>query len=283
VGIAPAAGRRRIGVSEQGDRIRRPVAAGSFYPGSAASLADTVEDLLASARVEPLAAGEVVRGVVSPHAGYVYSGPIAASAYRFLRLAPAPARIVVLGPSHFEPLSGLAVTGADAWRTPLGDVAVDDAARAMLLRDGAISADAPHRSEHSIEVQLPFLQHSFPGVPVLPVAVGRGDPEVGARTIAATLAHDGLLVVSTDLSHYLDGDAARRVDRRTAAAVEALDLDRLRPDDACGFDALRVGLAWARGLGYDVRLLDLRSSADTAGDPHRVVGYGAFGIVGPGR
>lgn len=267
----------------QGVGVRSPVAAGSFYAGSAHTLAGDVEDLLASARVEPVAAGEIVRGVVSPHAGYVYSGPIAASAYRFLRLAPDPARIVVLGPSHFEPLRGLAVTAAEAWRTPLGDLPIDHDGRATLLANGAISADAPHRSEHSIEVQLPFVQRCFPGVPVLPVAVGDGDPETGARTMAPTLDDDSLLVVSTDLSHYLDADTARRRDARTAAAVEALELDALRPYGACGFEALRVGLAWARSHRCEVRLLDLRNSADTAGDPDRVVGYGAFAIVSLGR
>ena len=123
----------------------------------------------------------------------------------------------------------------------------------------------------------------FPGVPVLPVAAGAGDPDAGARTIAAALADDGLLVVRTDLSHYFDADSARRLDERTAAAVEALDLEALRPRDACGFEALRVGLAWARSHRCEVRLLDLRNSADTAGDPDRVVGYGAFAIVSLGR
>ena len=267
----------------QGSAVRSPVAAGTFYPGSADVLAGEVDELLATARVEPLAGGETVHGVVTPHAGYVYSGPIAASAYGFLRLAPTPARIIVLGPSHFEPLDGLAVTGAGTWRTPLGDLPIDHVGREMLLDAGATKADAPHRSEHSIEVQLPFLQRCFPGVPVLPVAAGSGDPEAAAETIAPALADDALLVVSTDLSHYLDAATARRRDERTAASVEALDLRAIDPHDACGHEALRVGMAWAQRRGYVLRLLDLRTSADTASDSDRVVGYGAFGIVGPGR
>ena len=260
--------------------VRPTVAAGSFYPGTAGALAAEVDDLLAMADVGRIATGEIVRGVITPHAGYVYSGPIAASAYRFLRLAPTPTRVVVLGPSHFEPLRGLAVTSADAWRTPLGDLPIDPTGREMLLGAGASSTDAPHRSEHSIEVQLPFLLRCFPGVPVLPVAVGSGDPAAAAETVAPALSDSGLLVVSTDLSHYLDAATARRVDEQTASSVEALDSEALNPRDACGYEALRVGMAWARASGYDVRLLDLRNSADTAGDPDRVVGYGAFGLVG---
>ena len=216
----------------------------------------------------------------------IYSGPIAATAYAFLATAVRPTmrprRIVIMGPSHFEPLGGLAVTGARAWRTPLGDAVVDASGRDLIVSAGARVDEVVHRREHSIEVQLPFIQRCFPDVPVLPVAVGTGAPERGARTLAAALTDDALLVVSSDLSHYLDADTARRLDADTAAAIERLDLERLRSGDACGVDALRVGMAWARSGGYRIRTLDLRNSADTAGDPTRVVGYGAFAITASG-
>lgn len=256
--------------------VRSPVVAGSFYPRTADQLGPEVETLLASARAW---SGPAAHGIVAPHAGYLYSGPVAASAYACLAARTEPARIVIAGPSHFVALRGLAVTGAGAWRTPLGDVAIDEAGREALLAAGAVVDDAPHRSEHSLEVQLPFLQRCCPGVPVLPVAVGQGSPVEAARILGAALGDGAALVVSTDLSHYHDAGTARRLDTRTAAAVELLDLEAIRPDDACGADPLRSAMAWARAQGHRIELLDLRNSADTVGDPGRVVGYGAFVIV----
>jgi AmmeMemoRadiSam system protein B len=259
------------------DEVRSPVVAGSFYPGSADRLGAEVDRLLASTRAWP---GPAVHGIVVPHAGYPYSGPVAASAYACLAARAAPARIVIAGPSHFVALRGLAVTAAGAWRTPLGDVAIDEAGRDALVAAGAVVDDAPHRSEHSLEVQLPFLQRCCPGVPALPVTVGQGSPDEAARVLRAALGDEAVLVVSTDLSHYHDAATARRLDTRTAAAVEALDPAAIGADDACGADPLRAAMAWARALGHRIELLDLRNSADTAGDPGRVVGYGAFAIVG---
>ena len=264
--------------------IRSPVVAGSFYPGSAAELAGAVDYQLgvaARAVARPSIDADRIRGLIVPHAGYQYSGPIAASAYALLaRLHHAPSVVVIIGPSHFEPLGGLAVARHDAWHTPLGDSQLDDDVRDSLLQAGAGHRDAAHRSEHSLEVQLPFLQRSLPDVPVLPVAVGFGSPSAGAETVVAALPDDALLLVSTDLSHYHDAATARRQDARTASAVEALEVDALQPDDACGFDALRLAMAWAGARGYRIVRLDLRNSADTAGDAWRVVGYGAFAIVG---
>ena len=259
--------------------VRSAVVAGSFYPGSAERLAADVDIMLA----EPSAwSGSEARGVIVPHAGYVFSGPVAASAYACLASGAAkPSRIVIAGLSHFEPLRGLAVTSASAWATPLGEVDIDGAGREALIAAGASIDEVPHRGEHSIEVQLPFLQRCLPGVPVLPVAVGRGSAVEAAGILAAALSDDAVLVVSTDLSHYHDAATARRLDARTAAAVEALDLESLGPDDACGIDPLRAAIAWARLRGHRIELLDLRNSADTAGDPARVVGYGAFAIMSP--
>lgn len=248
--------------------IRAPLVAGTFYPSSAAELAGLVDGLLAAVPRGPRPAP---RALVSPHAGYAYSGPVAASAYACLRDVEA-ARIALLGPSHFTPLRGLATTPASAWRTPLGEVPIDPLARRLLPVD-----DVAHR-DHALEVQLPFLQRALdPVPPVLPVAVGL----CGAAEVAEALAAipDALVVVSTDLSHYLPDAAARQTDRRTAEHVVRLEPEAIGDRDACGAFALRGLLAWARESGLAAELLDLRTSADTAGDPARVVGYGAFALV----
>ncbi|MEA2025699.1 MAG: AmmeMemoRadiSam system protein B [Chloroflexota bacterium] len=269
-------------MSADATQVREPVVAGSFYPGSAKDLASSIDGLLAD--VDPASdqrptQHRALRGIVVPHAGYVYSGPIAATAYALLAAqGPHPRRIVILGPSHFEPLRGWAVPTHRAWRTPLGEVLLDDTTRRITLDGGAVADDDPHRSEHSLEVQLPFIQRVCPGVPVLPIAVGRYPHKREVDLLTSIMTEDAVLVVSTDLSHYHDADTARRLDSRTAAAVVALDDASLDSESACGCDALRLSIAWARGSGLDARLLDLRSSADTAGDPDRVVGYGAFAI-----
>jgi len=263
-------------------QVREPAVAGSFYPGSAKGLASSVDGMLADVRRASdqwPTRRHPLRGIVVPHAGYPYSGPIAATAYALLAAhGQRLRRIVIVGPSHFQPLQGWAVPTHRAWRTPLGEVVLDDSTRRIALDKGAVADDDPHRSEHSLEVQLPFIQRVCPGVPVLPIAVGQRPPRQAADLLSAIMTEDTMLVVSTDLSHYHDADTARRLDSRSAAAIVAFDHESLEPWDACGFDALRASIAWAHSAALDIRLLDLRSSADTAGDPGRVVGYGAFAI-----
>jgi AmmeMemoRadiSam system protein B len=215
-----------------------------------------------------------LRALVAPHAGYVYSGPVAASAFALL---PRAARVVLLGPSHFVPLTGLAVSGADAWATPLGEVPVAGDLRERALAAGAVVDDEPHAPDHALEVELPFLQRACPdALEVLPIAVGRTEPAVVAELIAAL---DALVVVSTDLSHYLDDSTAKRKDRATAEAVLARDPGGIGADAACGVFALRGLVEHARRADLEIELLDLRTSADTAGDPQSVVGYGAFAVT----
>lgn len=248
--------------------VRAPVVAGLFYPDDPSELAGAVDALLDLA--EPRTATDV-RALVAPHAGYVYSGPVAASAFR---LAPRAASVALLGPSHFVPLQGLAVSEADAWATPLGEVRVAPDLRAAALGSGAVVDDAPHARDHALEVELPFLQRvCSDGLEILPIAVGRTAPESVAALIEAL---DALVVVSTDLSHYLDHTAARRRDQETADAVVRREPGEIRDDAACGVHALRGLVEHARQLGLELELLDLRTSADTAGDADRVVGYGAF-------
>ena len=257
--------------------VRRPVAAGTFYPHDPAVLARQVDRLL-----EAATPWRTVRpwGIVAPHAGYRYSGSVAATAYAAVRAFNAEiATVVAVGPAHFLPLFGCSVPTSGAWSTPLGDAQVDDELRETAIRAGCAVDDAPHASEHSLEVQVPFLQRLVgERLRFLPVAVGRTPAAEVAAMLEALDRHVDLVVVSTDLSHYEDLESARRLDRRTADAAVGLDADAIGPSDACGAFALRGAVAFARRAGMSMRVLDLRTSGDTAGDPDRVVGYGAFAI-----
>jgi MEMO1 family protein len=251
--------------------VRPPAVAGTFYPAEGTALTAMVDGLLTTAA----SGGARPRALVVPHAGYVYSGPVAATAYAHLA-GDDRRRVVAIGPSHWTPLRGVGASGARAWRTPLGDVLVDDPPADVPVRRDA------HDREHSLEVQLPFLQRLLDGLSFLPLAVGSG-PAADSADVLEPLWADPtvLLICSTDLSHYLDVASARQRDRRTAEAVVALDADALRPDDACGVDALRALLVLAGRHHTTVELLDLRTSADTAGAAaDRVVGYGAFAVWG---
>jgi AmmeMemoRadiSam system protein B len=249
---------------------REPVAAGTFYPADPDELRTTVDALLE--RTGRRQAAEV-RTLVAPHAGYRYSGATAAAAFAVL---PAVERIVLLGPSHFVPLAGLAVSSADAWRTPLGAVPVSSRLRKRAVECGALVDDAPHDRDHALEVELPFLQRICPRtLELLPVAVGSCVPSDVVRLLDAL---DAFAVVSTDLSHYLPDEFARRRDRETADAVLRLEPHAIRDGDACGVFALRGAIEHARRHGYRAELLDLRTSGDATGDRDRVVGYGAFGF-----
>jgi AmmeMemoRadiSam system protein B len=217
---------------------------------------------------------------VVPHAAYQYSGQVAATAYALLQDVASIRHVVLLGPAHFVFLTGCAVSGADAWTTPLGAVACDAPLRLLVTEKGASTSDAVHEGEHALEVQVPFLQRILePGFAILPVAVGRTDPAEVAELISALSAEpDTMVVVSTDLSHYHDEETAKRLDRETARAVVDRDPWGIGEEAACGVFALRAIVEHARRNELGVRLLDLRTSADVAGDRARVVGYGAFAV-----
>ena len=259
-------------------RVRPSAVAGRFYPADPGELRDLVDRLLGEVRGRPQPV--LPAAVVAPHAGYQYSGAVAATAYAQLTAAPdAVPRVVLLGPAHFSPLEGMAVPAVDAFATPLGIVRVDDDARTVVTAlPGVAVDDRPHDGEHSLETQLPFLQRVLgPEVAVLPVLVGRTRPESVAALLTAVLAVDGALaVVSTDLSHHLDEPSARERDRRTADAVLARDAGALGPDDACGHHPLRGLLHHAAERHLTVELLRLATSADGGAGRTRVVGYGAF-------
>jgi hypothetical protein len=262
-------------------RATRPAAfAGTFYPGTRAELEAAVRGYLAAAPAAP-ADAPAPKALIAPHAGYVYSGPVAASAYA--RLSPLRGRVervVLLGPSHRVFLEGLAVPDADAFQTPLGPVPVDRAGleRALELPQVQVLARA-HEFEHSLEVQLPFLQLVLGDFALVPLVAGDASAESVAEVLDALWGGDETrVVVSSDLSHYEPYERARRQDARTCAAIEALRPEALGEDDACGRVPIRGLLLAARARGLAVRALDLRSSGDTAGTRERVVGYGAFAV-----
>ena len=254
--------------------IREPAVAGQFYALDGAELAATVETLLDGAPVSDMPAP---KALIVPHAGYMYSGPVAASAYALLRPHHARyRRVVLLGPAHRVPLRGLATTSADAFRTPLGDVPIHRLA-AGEIKELRV-ADAPHSCEHSLEVQLPFLQKVLDRFSLLPIVVGDADRELVAGVLDALWdGPETLIVISSDLSHYLAYETARRIDAATCAAIERFDAGRLDHDMACGATPVAALLAVARRRGLEVKTLDLRNSGDiSGGDKNAVVGYGAW-------
>jgi len=222
-------------------------------------------------------AGPLPKAIIAPHAGYVYSGPVAGSAYaRLAACGPAVRRVILLGPAHWVPVRGLAASGAGAFATPLGVVPLDEEAQEeVLVLDQVRVVDEAHVREHSLEVQLPFLQVIFNEFSVLPLAVGTATAGDVAEVLEVLWGGaETVIVISSDLSHYNDYQTAREADRATSEAIE-----HLRPLDegqACGRRAINGLLQLARERGLSARTVDLRNSGDTAGPRDRVVGYGAY-------
>jgi len=257
----------------------RPAAvAGLFYPGDETELTMTVADLMRQVEPKPVAAP---KALIVPHAGYIYSGPIAASAYSLL--APWHARIrrvVLLGPVHRVPVRGLALPGCRSFATPLGRVELDRAACEQLADMPQVTTyPAAHAAEHSLEVHLPFLQLLLDDFKLVPMTVG----DASAKEVAEVLERiwggdETLIVVSSDLSHYLPYRQAQAVDSATCQRILALD-DDIDHEAACGATPIRGLLVAAREHGLEATLLDLRNSGDTAGDKARVVGYAAIAFT----
>lgn len=256
--------------------LREAAVAGSFYPGDADTLRDTVDALLAGAAPSP---APLPKALVVPHAGYEYSGPVAASAYACVaRGRGLVERVVVIGPTHRVPLRGIGLSGAQGFATPLGVVRVADDWAMERLSALPVVCVAPeaHRWEHSVEVQLPFIQRTLGDVEVVPLVAGEASGEEVADALEALWGGpETLVVVSTDLSHYLPDHAARPIDAATVTKIAALD-GPIGHEFACGATALNGLLVAARRRVLRPTLLDLRNSSDTAGDPDRVVGYCAF-------
>lgn len=260
---------------------RAPAVSGLFYPASADDLAATVDGLLDAASPADADDSQPVALVV-PHAGYACSGPVAAAAYRRLTRPEDVRTVVILGPAHHRDPQGLAVPECDAWRTPLGEVPVDlDLCGQLVDRGLAHRDDRAHVGEHSLEVQLPFLQRLLGEWACVPVVAGLVPAEVVADCLDE-IALDGVLVVaSSDLSHYHDVETAQRLDRRTAQAVVDLEVAAIGDRDACGAVVVRGLMTWAQRRELTLELIDLHTSAETCSTPDRVVGYGAFAARRP--
>jgi hypothetical protein len=261
--------------------IRAPAVAGTFYPAHPDRLRAAIDGYLAAGDTHDEPAP---KAVIAPHAGYVYSGPVAGHAFASLgREASRVRRVVVIGPAHFVPIRGLALPSADLFRTPLGDVPLDgEGIEAIRDLPQVRLADAPHRPEHALEVELPFLQTVLGEFGLVPLVVGDATPEEVAQVLDSLW--DGpemLLVISSDLSHYEPYEGARAHDVATAAAIERLDFARLGPRDACGWLPIAGLLIQARRRGMQAARLDLRNSGDTAGPKDQVVGYGAWAFQEP--
>lgn len=258
--------------------MRTPAVAGMFYPAEAKELRAEVASFLSQAKTSALSPAP--KALIAPHAGYVYSGPIAGSAYAALGASARAVirRVIVLGPSHRVAFQGIATSGMAFFRTPLGDVPVDRAATATAESCRNVHVfERAHQPEHSLEVHLPFLQCIVEHFAIVPLVVGHASPsEVAAVIEALWGGEETLVVVSSDLSHYLPYARAQEIDRITSEAIARLASDELSFDQACGCLPIQGLLLAARQHRLKPHVLDLRNSGDTAGDRDSVVGYGAY-------
>lgn len=297
-----SAGTAATQTSGTAETIRYPAVAGLFYPSDRGELSRDIDKLLAGAKRENLGR---VRALICPHAGYPFSGPVAASAYRQIE-GQKGMTAIVLGPSHYSAFDGISVCCAGQYRTPLGDVAIPPrAAELARMRPFAPESaalvqrpewslqspvalhlpkvDTPHTWEHSVEVQVPFLQKSLGSFSIVPCVCGEVDPDAAADVLAKIVDDRTLIVASSDLSHYYPYNDAKDKDQRCVGAVCAMDEARMAGQEACGKTPIIILMHLAGQKGWKPRLLDYRNSGDTAGDKKAVVGYAAIAFVEPPR
>lgn len=256
--------------------IRPPAVAGSFYPGDPHTLAGMVDDLLDTAIETPLV--EPLVALICPHAGYVYSGPVAASAYRLLR-GHSYRRVVLLAPSHRVAFRGLALPDCTTFSTPLGKIPLWGGCRELARQAPFLLDSRPHALEHAIEVQLPFLQRTLGQFELVPIVFGPSQALISANALLPLVNDETLFVVSTDLSHYLPYADAQRIDLATVDLFLSQDAHQAAGAEACGRGPTATLLDLSSRLDWRIQLLDYRNSGDTAGDKSRVVGYAAFALT----
>lgn len=265
---------------------REPAVAGMFYPDDPLLLQHQLEHFLANANSTSANTDIVPKALIAPHAGYVYSGPIAASAYQLLApLAQRLSKVILLGPSHRVPLIGLAAPTANFFRTPLGDIPIDREGIDKLVKQSLITVnDLPHQLEHSLEVQLPFLQTTLDDFKVLPLVVGNASSHQVAEVLHAVWGgNETLIVVSSDLSHYHSYLDAQRIDQDTTAMIERF-ADNITDTQACGCKGINGLLKLTNEKGMSIKTLDLKNSGDSfeakapGANRDKVVGYGAYAI-----
>lgn len=256
-------------------QIREPAVAGMFYPDDPVLLQQQIEQLLASESPST----DHPKALIVPHAGYIYSGPTAAAAFaQLLPLRTRIRRVILLGPAHHVAFQGLAASSAQYFATPLSVVPIDQVALDSILMLPQVHVrDDAHAQEHSLEVQLPFLQTVLDDFKLVPLVVGDASPQDVAEVLEKLWGGDEtLIVISSDLSHYHDYNTARQLDTATSRAIEQLRPDAIHYDQACGRNPVNGLLVAARHHHLGATTLDLRNSGDTAGSRDRVVGYGAY-------
>ncbi len=281
--------------------VRDPAVAGLFYPGEGPTLSTTIDNLLQGAPANPLPR---LKALVCPHAGYTYSGQTAAIAYKTL-VGRDIQTVIVMGPSHYAAFQGASIPKAEAYRTPLGLVPISEKAKGLVgvapfvleprclverppwWRQAPKPApepgqDTPETWEHSVEVQVPFLQKTLKDFKILPIVLGEADPEQVARALAGILDDRTIVVASSDLSHYHTYDVAKALDSRCVKAVCDLNIEQMKNQEACGKTPILSLLHLARLKGWKARLLDYRNSGDVTGEKDRVVGYSAVAFYAPG-
>ncbi len=256
---------------------RQPAVAGTFYPSDPEQLHQMLSHFLAD--YEPVT--HVPKAIIAPHAGYIYSGSIAASVYSRLKAArDRITRVVIIGPSHRVGFKGLALSHALSFITPLGSVLLDQEALNTVSHLPFVDyLEEAHLYEHSLEVQLPFLQDMLSDFKIIPIVAGDASPEEVSQVLEALWGGDEtLIVISSDLSHYHDYTTARQQDKATSDIIEHLQYEQFEPGSACGKVPVSGLLKYARENSLSIKTIDLRNSGDTAGDKSRVVGYGAYVI-----
>lgn len=254
---------------------RRPAVAGLFYPDDPIELRAMVDHFLSDAKTE----AKVPKAIIAPHAGYIYSGPIAASAYARLKQArDSITRVVLIGPSHRVAFRGLAVTRTNYYTTPLGKVIIDRTAIESLMKLPFVEyIEQAHTHEHSLEVHLPFLQETLADFKLVPIVAGDASADQVSRALDLVWGGpETLIVISSDLSHYHDYLSAKKLDQQTSTLIEQMQYEKLSSEDACGKVPVSGLLKLLRQKSMSIKAVDLRNSGDTAGDKNRVVGYGAY-------
>ena len=258
---------------------RYPAVAGAFYPNQSEVLQKMVNEFLTSPQIQ-ITQDQKLKAIVAPHAGYVYSGPVAGHAYRQLASLDREKhwKILMLGPAHRVPLRGISVCAFDDYQTPLGQIQVSPMAKEMARRWGFVpEADL---QEHSLEVQLPFLQRQLKSFEIIPIVIGQAPPQQLAQLLIPYLDEDTLIVVSTDLSHFFPYDKAVETDKIANEAIPALDIATMKEKgDACGIVGVVTLMHMAQNLGWQGHFLAYQNSGDTAGPKNRVVGYGAYAFT----
>jgi len=262
--------------TEHSPSVRLPSVAGQFYPDDPVKLHQQITAFLENA--QPVE-GACPKAIVAPHAGYIYSGPVAASAYKkVMEKAGAISRVVIMSPAHRYGFQGIAWSAADYFRTPLGDIKVDrDAIASLADLDYVKNIERAFDGEHALEVHLPFLQSIIDDFQIVPFIVGMAEPRQVAEVLNRLWGgQETLIVISSDLSHFNEYQNARQRDSRTTAAIETLRFEDIGGDDACGVYPLSGLLLAARERNLQAEAIDLRNSGDTAGSRESVVGYGAY-------